>query len=561
MPEEMSGAQALVKALLRMGTSRIYGVIGTSNVAFIDALYEVRDQIHYVSCRHEQVAASIADAEGRLTGRPGVALVHSGPGALNAMISAGNAYKDCSPLIIITGAVKRRLSKSDGMLEVDHQRLFAPLCKGTFRAESASEVTEVFPKAYRAAMSGARGPVLIEVPEDVWTESADIDIETMELSSDAPPPIKETDVRDALDMIDSAALPLVLSGAGVAYSRSSGDLVKFAESLSLPVITTGNGRGTIPETHPLSLGRVGFGGGNMVADKALESCDALLCLGAGISDMATYEFTTPLAVKKVIVVNISPGSILPQAPDCKLVLCDVADFLRLLVEEVGDRREPARSSWDQALAEARVLWDGMLQTSLHREGSLPCPSRVIEEIANKLPDDTVVSVGAGMHLLYPMAFMPCNHPLSFLSTVNFGSMGFGLAASMAARMVCPERAVLAVLGDGDFMMTVQDLETAVREGLDIKILILNDCQYRVLNIRQKLQFGGRVLGTEHGNPDFAELARCFGATGYRLDSPEQVERVLDAAVSEKGPVVVDVIIDPEDMPPLNIEATLRMSAG
>lgn len=561
MLEQMSGGQALAKALLRMDTSRVYGIIGTSNVAFVDALYDVRDRIHYVSCRHEQVAASMADAEGRLTGRPGVVLVHSGPGALNAMIAAGNAYKDCSPLMIITGAVKRRLAKSGGMLEVDHRRLFAPLCKGAFRIESASEVFKVFSESYRAAMSGARGPVLIEVPEDVWTERAEIDIETMELASDAPPPVSQADVRDALDMIDSATLPLVLSGAGVAYSRSSSDLVKFVESLSLPVITTGNGRGTIPETHALSLGRAGFGGGNLVADKALESCDALLCLGAGISDMTTYEFTTPLAAKNVMVVNISPGSLAPQAPESKLVLCDVANFLSRLVEELGDRREPSRLSWDEALAEARAQWDDMLQESLHREGSLPSPSRVIKELAGKLPDDTIVSVGAGMHLLYPMAFMPCNHPLTFLSTVNFGAMGFGLAASMAASMVHPERTVLAVLGDGDFMMTMQDLETAVREGLDIKVLILNDCQYRVLNVRQKLQFEGRIMGTEHGNPDFADLARCFGALGYRLDSPERIDQVLDAVVSKKGPVVVDVIIDPEDMPPLNIWANLRMSAG
>ena len=561
MSEQMSGGEALAKALLKMGTSRVYGIIGTSNMAFVDALYQVRDRIRYISCRHEQVAASMADAEGRLTGRPGVVLVHSGPGALNAMIAAGNAYKDCSPLIIITGAVKRCLAKSDGMLEVNHRRLFAPLCKDTFRIESASEVPQAFSGAYRAAMSGARGPVLIEVPEDVWTERAEIDIETMELAPDAPPPVKQADIRDALDMIDSARLPLVLSGAGVAYSRSSGDLVKFAESLSLPVITTGNGRGTIPETHPLSLGRVGFGGGNLVADKALESCDALLCLGAGISDMTTYEFTARFAAKNVMVVNISPSCLPPQAPECKLVLCNVADFLGRLVDELGDRREPARSSWDETLAEARALWDSMLQASLHREGRLPSPSRVIAELAAKLPDDTIVSVGAGMHLLYPMAFMPCNHPLTFLSTVNFGSMGFGLAAAMTASMVHPEREVLAVLGDGDFMMTVQDLETAVREGLDIKVLILNDCQYRVLNVKQKLQFEGRVMGTEHTNPDFAELARCFGASGYRLDSPELIDQVLDAAVSEKGPVVVDVIIDPEDLPPMNIQATLRMSAG
>jgi acetolactate synthase-1/2/3 large subunit len=444
---------------------------------------------------------------------------------------------------------------------VDHRRLFAPLCKGTFRVESAAEVPQVFSQAYRAAMSGARGPVLIEVPEDVWTEKAQVDIEGMELTVDAPPPVSRADVKAALDMISTARLPLVLSGGGVAYSHSSADLVKFTESLSLPVVTTGNGRGTIPETHPLCLGRVGFGGGNVVADKALEKCDALLCLGAGISDMTAYEFTAPIGAKNIIVVNISPGCLAPQAPKSKLVLCDVADFLRQALVELGQRRETPRPSWTEALAEARELWNLIVWSCTSRQGKLPCPGHVIKQLAGKVPEDTIVSVGAGMHLLYPMAYMPCKHPLTFLSTVNFGSMGFGLAAAMAAKSVHPDRTVVAVLGDGDFMMTMQDLETAVREGLDIKIVILNDFRYRVLNFRQKLQFGGRIIGTEHNNPDFAQLARCFGAAGYRLDSPEQVDQVLDAALAAKGPVVVDVLIDPDDVPPMNAEATLRMSAG
>ena len=561
MLEQMSGAQALAKALVKMGSARIYGIIGTSNLAFVDALYDLRDTVRYVSCRHEQVAASMADAEGRLTGRPGVVLVHSGPGALNAMISTANAYKDCSPMMVIAGAVTRRLEKCDGMLEVDHRRLFASLCKGTFRVEAASQIPWVFSQAYRAAMSGARGPVLIEVPEDVWTERVAVDVEGIELVVDEPPRVEETDVRDALRMIDSAKLPLVLSGGGVAYSRSSANLVRFAEALSIPVITTGNGRGTMPEAHPLCLGRVGFGGGNLVADRALETCDVLLCLGAGISDITTYEFTARIGAGSIMVVNASAGCLPPQAPKSKLVLCDVADFLSRLVEEVGDRRERTRPSWNEALAEASVLWNDLLEALLQRERSLPSPSRVIKELAQKLPDDTIVSVGAGTHLLYPMAFMPCNHPLTYLSTVNFGAMGFGLAAAMAACMVHRERTVLAVLGDGDFMMTVQDLETAVRERLDIKVLILNDFQYRVLNLRQKIQFGGRILGTEHGNPDFADLARCFGASGYRLDLPERIGQVLDVALSQKGPVVVDVIIDREDLPPMNVEATLRMSAA
>jgi len=561
MTQQMTGAQALTSALLKMGTTRLYGIIGTSNVAFVDALFDVRDRIRYVSCRHEQVAASMADAEGRLTGRPGAVLVHSGPGALNAMISAGNAYKDSSPMMIITGAVKRRLVKCDGMLEVDHRRLFAPLCKGTFRVESAAEVPQVFSQAYRAAMSGARGPVLIEVPEDVWTEKAQIDIEGMALTIDAPPSVSRADVKAALQMIDSARLPLVLSGAGVAYSHSSADLVKLVESLSLPVITTGNGRGTIPETHPLCLGRVGFGGGNVVADKALEKCDALLCLGAGISDMTAYEFTAPIGAKNIIVVNISPDCLAPQAPKSRLLLGDVADFLRQALVELGGRREPPRPPWTEALAEARELWNLIVWSCTSRQGKLPCPGHVIKQLAGKVPEDTIVSVGAGTHLLYPMVYMPCKHPLSYLSTVNFGAMGFGLAAAMAAKSVHPDRTVVAVLGDGDFMMTMQDLETAVREGLDIKIVILNDFRYRVLNIRQKLQFGGRIIGTEHNNPDFAQLAKCFGAAGYRLDSPDKVDQVLDAALAAKGLAVVDVLIDPDDVPPTNLEAFLRMSAG
>ncbi len=561
MSQQLTGARALVEALLKMGTTRLYGIIGTSNVAFVDALYDVRDRIRYVSCRHEQVAASMADAEGRLTGRPGVVLVHSGPGALNALISAGNAYKDSSPMMIITGAVKRRLVKCDGMLEVDHRRLFAPLCKGTFRVESAAEVPGVFSLAYRAAMSGARGPVLIEVPEDVWTERAEVDIDEMPLAADAPPPISQADVKTALEMLGAAKLPLVLAGAGVAYSHSSADLVKFAEALSLPVITTGNGRGTVPETHPLCLGGAGFKGQNLVADKALEKCDALLCLGAGISDMTSYEFTSPIRAKDIMVVNISAECLARQAPKSTLVVGDVADFLRQALAELGSRREPPRTGWSEVLAEIKQTWGLMLLGCIARQTKLPCPGHVMKQLAGKLPEDTIVSLGQGMHVAYPMAYLPCKQPLSCLSSANFGAMGFGLAAAMAAKSVYPRRTVVAVLGDGDFMMTVQDLETAVREGLNIKVVILNDFRYRILNFRQKLQFGGRIIGTEHNNPDFAQRARCFGAAGYRLDSPEQVDKVLDAVLAERGLAVVDILIDPDDVPPSNVEAFLRMSAG
>lgn len=560
MGAEMTGGQALARALIKMGANRVYGICGTSNIGFIDALHEVRDKLRYVSCRHEQVAASMADAEGRLTGRPGVALVHSGPGALNAMISAGNAYKDCTPFIIITGAVMRRLAHADGMLEIDHTRVFAPLCKGTFRVESADQVPGIFSQAYRAAMSGARGPVLIEVPEDVWSERKEIDLDRMALAVDAPPPVDPSSVESAIEMLSTSKLPLILAGGGIAYSGSSKPLVKFAEALRVPVATTGNGRGTIPETHPLCLGRAGFGGGNLVADQALERADALLCLGAGLSDMTTYEFTLPLGMEKIMAVDIS-GYMAPQAPPADVRACDVADFLALALEELGDRRGAPNAAWDEALAGARHTWTEMCEASLGRVSQRASGARVARLLHELLPDDAIVSVGAGTHLLYAMDFIPSSHPRTFLSTVNFGSMGFGFAANIASKLVHPERSAIAILGDGDFMMTVQDLETAVREGAAVKVFVMNDNQYRVLNIRQKISFGGRIHGTEHGNPDFAELARNFGAAGYRIENDAEIQEVVEKAVAEEGPVVVEVILDPEELPPLNLEASLRMAAS
>ncbi len=558
--EEMTGGQALAGALVKMGAERLYGIIGTSNVAFVDALYEVRDRLSYVSCRHEQVAASMADAEGRLTGSPGVALVHSGGGALNASISAANAAKDCSPMIVISGAVKRRLAGSGGMLELDHQRLYAGISKGAFRVGAAGEVPDVFARAYRAAISGARGPVMIEVPEDVWVEWARVDLEGMELAADEPRPVERADVEEALEMLLSARRPLILSGGGVAYSGSSGLVVLLADALGLPVATTGNGRGTIPEDHPLSLGRAGFGGGNSVADKAVELADAILCLGCGLSDMTTYEYTLPISAGRIMAVDIS-GRMAPQAPASRVVACDVAEFLELALSALGDRRREAPADWEEALAGAREAWGAMAEAALSRESELPSGARVARALSGLLPDDTVVCVGAGTHLLYVMDFMPCRHPLSFMSTVNFGSMGFGFAACMASKLIDPERSAIAVLGDGDFLMTVQDLETAVREKAAVKVFVMNDSQYRVLNIRQKLTFGGRVYGTEHGNPDFAALARSFGAAGYRLDRDSDTSEVLERAVAEEGPVVVDVMIDPDELPPLNLEANLRISGG
>lgn len=557
----MNCAQMLIEGLKVMGVRRIYGIIGTSNFAFVNALYDYQEDIRYVSCRHEQVAASMADAEGRLTGIPGVALTHSGPGTLNALISTANAYKDGSPMIILSGAVKRKLQGSDGMLEADHPSIFSSLCRGVFRVEEADQAAAILSRAYILAVSGGRGPVLIEVPEDVWEEEVKLEAPRFRFAAEHRPPLHVEDVWKALNVVKEASRPLILSGGGVAYSRSSDLLVRLAESLKVPVITTGNGRGTIPEDHPLCLGRAGFGGGNTVADAALSEADAILGLGCVISDLTSYEYTLPIP-GELVLVNIDMEAMLncrrkPQIP----IEADVRDFLLEAVDAVRDYRPPEREAWWEFLENKRAEWKAKVEEARSSDREPLSGARVIHELSLLLPRERIITVGAGTHLLYPMAFLPCLEPLTYLSAVNFGAMGFGFPAALAAKLVHPEREVVAILGDGDFMMTLQDLETACREGIKVLVLVMNDHMYRVLNIRQRIQCQGRILGTCHGNPDFAALARSFGAAGWRLEKVADIQPVLREALAVEGPAVVDVVIDPDDLPPLNLEASLRMSLG
>jgi len=554
---KLRGADALVQCLQAAGTQRVYGVIGTSIVGLLDGLYEARDSIRYVSCRHEQVAASMADAEGRLTRRPGVVALHSGPGALNAMISMANAAKDCSPMIAITGAIKRRLQGCDGMLELDHVRVSSPLCRAALRIETVAEIPQRFSQAYRAAVSGPGGPALIEVPEDIWTAVDEVDLGQLELKPEEPPPIEAGEVAAVTERLARAERPVILAGAGVTYRRADGLLAKLAERLQIPVATTGNGRGALSEAHPLSLGRAGYGGGNPVADEALKRADFILGLGCTLSDMTTYEYTWPIEAD-VVVVNLDHDNDRKGIP-LESIDADAKGFLEQLLDTTAAMNLSDRASWTDQLREATAMWENLLNSSLHRGGEHASPAQVCTALDAALGEDAMVTVGAGMHLLYPMAFIKARRPSCFLSAVNFGSMGFGFPAALGAKLVQPDRSMVAILGDGDFMMTVQDLETAVREKIAVKIFVINDNSYRVLAFRQRVQYAGHVYGSLHGNPDLMELAHSFGIEAWRIEKPEQVDATVRDSLAAEGPTLVEIVTEADDIPPTNLAAALGMS--
>ncbi len=556
----MSGAKTLVSCLQAAGVQRIYGIVGTSNIAFVNALYDFRDSIRYISTRHEQVAASMADAEGRLTGKPAACLVHSGPGTLNALIGVANAYKDCSPLIVISGSVRSALRGSDGLIEADHCRIFEPLCRGVFRVDEPAALAPVFSEAYRLSMTPAKGPVLIDIAENIWEAECGAELDSLDLEPPSPKTVSDDDVQRLFGFLKKSSRPVLLVGGGVPESNATSLVRQLAESANIPVVTTGNGRGTLPETHALCLGRVGFFG-NPVADKAIEQSDLVLGFGCCLSDLVTWEYTAEYQ-GKIVIINADPGAcdIPPKTfkVDLLSLTGDAGACLRGLLQKFAD--EPCRKSddWLDSIIPVREQWEAQLNAAIASDKTPLSPGRVVRALSDLAPENSIFTCGAGLNTLYVTAFLNLPGPKSFMAPNNFGAMGFGFPALLASKIVFPERPAFSIIGDGDFMMTVQDIETGVREGIEATVLILNDNSYRALRYGQQVVYGGRIYGTEHTNPDFVTLAESFGAAGFRIEAPERIEEVLKEAMSCGRLAIVDAPIDVDDIAPINLQAMLKM---
>jgi len=546
----MNVAEVVVTCLKQLGVKRVYGLIGTSILDFVDALKD--SGIRYVSTRHEQVAVSMADAEGRMTGVPGVAAVHAGPGFLNSLISVANAYKDTSPLLLISGAVRRRLAGLDSWLEVPQRDIIRPVVKAVYRIDKPLEAARVIAEAYSVAASQPQGPVFVEVPEDVWSMPSEFS--RCEAKITPPPTVPPDGVKQVVELLRRSRRLVILAGGGVNNAEGAALLLKVAERWRIPVAVTGNGRGAFPEDHPLFLGRAGFGGGNPVADQALLRADLVLAVGAGLSDTTTYGYNY-VPRGDVVVVNLDPMAEKKPVPYTLRFYADAVDFLRKLAS--FDFQYSPAEEWFKEIEEVRVGWNSLLQEALSRryEGFVN-PSKFFRQLDEALPRGFVMVGGQGMHIVYTFSFVRVRSARGYLAAFNLGAMGFAFPAALGAKLAAPERDVYAVVGDGEFMMTVQDLETAVREKIPVKIIVINDNSYRVLYARQKAQKMGRVFGTLHTNPDFVKLAEAFGVEAMSISRDEDIPKAVEF-VTEPGLKLLELRISPDDFPPMNIEAALR----
>lgn len=561
MPK-LNGARTLLECLAKLDVKYAYGIIGTSVVPVITEFGKMEGRIRYISTRHEQVAASMADTEGRLTGRPGVAFTHSGPGTLNATISVAIAYKDCSPMILISGAVEKRLMGCDGFVETEHTKVFAPIAKAAFRAENVADIPGIMTKAYKISMTEAKGPVVVEIPESLWYREEDVSLEECKTCEPPLPSASNDDIKKLKVLLEGAKKPVILAGGGLNSQKGSETLTAFAEKFQIPVITSGNGRGAMSEGHALCLGRAGFGGGNPCADFALENADVIIAAGAVVSDQVTYHHSVQLKAKTVIInADENAKKIKTSANVIQFILGDAKEALSKLSESCGDVSvlQQEWKPWCGEIASQKKNWNDQLNMAAQMPKTPPVPSKVMAQLAAMLPHNAIVTAGQGYHLMYASNYLKAYQPRTFFTSNNYGAMGYGFPAALTSQLLNKDRLVVTVLGDGDFLMTLQDMETAVRENLPVKIVVINDDAYRVLLLTQRMALQSDPFGSEHKNPDFVKLAESFGAKGFRAEKEEDIESTLKAFLSSPGVALLEIPADKADMTPVNLMAVMRMN--
>lgn len=531
---QLTGAEILIECLLEQEVDTLFGFPGGAVLNIYDALYHYKDRIRHILTSHEQGAAHAADGYARASGKVGVCLATSGPGATNLVTGIATAYMDSIPMVAITGNVALPLLGKDSFQEVDIKGITMPITKHNFIIKSVDELATVVRRAFKIAKEGRPGPVLIDIPKDITAMKADYQKASPEPVQKMYGPVSEKAINQALSFIRESQKPMIYAGGGVIISDASETLRQFAETVNAPIALSLMGLGAFPATHPLYTGMIGMHG-TKASNLTATACDLLITIGARFSDRVISKSERFAPNARILQIDVDEAEVNKNILTHCHVIGDVKAVLERLNSELAHVERP---EWLAGMAALKAKYP------LSYKSDALTPQYILETIYNLTEGEALVSTEVGQHQIWTAQHYKFTKPRTFFSSGGLGTMGYGLGACMGAQIARPDKRVFNIAGDGSFRMNLNELATAVEYNLPIIVVIMNNHVLGMVRQWQNMFYDSRFSNTtlDRGT-DFVKLAEAFGAVGYHLSRKEDTERIFKDALAQGRPVVVDCEID------------------
>ena len=543
----MRGGEAIIESLKNMGVETIFGYPGGQTIPFYDMLYDA--DINHILVRHEQAAAHAADGFARASGKVGVCLATSGPGATNLVTGIATSFMDSSPIVAITGQVPTHLIGNDAFQEADIIGITMPIVKHSFQPKNPNLIPSVIKTSFDIAASGRPGPVLIDVPKEVQEGELTSFNDNLIQTPGYNPTIKGNprQIKKASELIKQAKRPLILAGAGVILANACCELDEFAHLINAPVMTSLLGKGAFDETDDLALGMLGMHG-RKVSNDSVNECDLLIAIGIRFSDRTTGRLDSFIPDSKVIHIDIDPAEIGKNVDVDLPIVGDAKNILKSLISCFkGYAPTNDVNDWTDKIKQRKV---DLLPRVTYTDVPLK-PQSVIKEISEVLTADSILTTDVGQNQMWAAHFYDTQKPRKFISSGGLGTMGFGFPSAIGAKVACPEDVVVSVNGDGGFLMVCQELATVHDYDLPVIAIVLENRTLGMVYQWQSLLYNGRHSQTTFkDSPDFVKLAESFGVNAVRVEKPGETKEALKIAIKDNEAILIDIIVDSEEALPM-----------
>lgn len=530
----LSGAEILIKCLIEQGVDTVFGYPGGAVLNIYDELYKYSHKINHVLTCHEQGAAHAADGYARSTGKVGVCLATSGPGATNLVTGIATAHMDSVPMVAITGNVTMNLLGKDSFQEVDIMGITMPITKHNYIVKNIDDLADIIREAFYIAQEGRPGPVLIDIPKDITAAKIEYKPETPKVIARNTRYITENSLLRAAELVNQSSKPMIFAGGGTIRSNASEELAEFAEKINAPVSASLMGIGAIPSSHPLYTGMLGMHG-TKASNIGATECDLLIVIGSRFSDRAISK-PEHIEGAKILQIDIDPAEVDKNIKVDAHVIGDIKEVIQRLLPLIENKRN---EEWLERINHLKTL-----KATRAASPEELRPEDFFEKLYEIAGEDTFISTEVGQHQMWTALHYKFERPKKYITSGGLGTMGYGLGASIGVQMANPDRRVVNIAGDGSFAMNCNELATIVSNNLPIIVIVMNNNALGMVRQWQKIFYKGRYSSTTlNRQTDFVRLAEAYGAKGLRINAKEDVESVLTEAFEYNGPVVIDCIID------------------